>query len=218
MTKIIEMEDTRDNSVKDFHRLYYENSHRTWKNTFFLGFPVQKCPLDLWIYQEIIFKIKPDLIIETGTADGGSALYLAVMCDLIENGEVITIDIEKRELLPQHKRLSYLVGSSISQDIIARVSKMAADKKRTLIILDSDHGKEHVYNEILMYKNFTSIGSYIIVEDTNINGNPVLNEFGPGPCEAVSQFLIENQNFIIDSSCEKFYFSFNHGGYLKRVT
>src|SRR5206468_11839449 len=85
----------QNNIVDQFHKLYYDSYlfGKSWSNTFWLGLPTQKCPLDLWIYQEMIFNIRPDVIIECGTANGGSAFFLACMLDLVNNGEVITIDI-----------------------------------------------------------------------------------------------------------------------------
>ena len=91
--------------VNSFSILYYYSNYRTWSNTFFLGTPVAKCPLDLWVYQEIIYDIKPDIIIECGTNRGGSALYFASICDLINNGEIITIDINDAARKPIHKRI-----------------------------------------------------------------------------------------------------------------
>src|ERR1700682_652378 len=107
--------------VDSFHKLYYESESRTWKNTYWLGVPVQKCPLDLWIYQEILWKVRPDVIIETGTYDGGSAYFLADMCDMLGKGRVVTIDIEPRPGRPQHPRLQYVLGSSTAPDVVASV-------------------------------------------------------------------------------------------------
>ncbi len=169
-----------------FHKLYWGNSSQTWYNTFWLGFPVEKCPLDLWVYQEIIFKLKPDVIIECGTGNGGGALFMAHILDILNSGTVISIDIQQSEGRPQHKRIRYLLGSSTSEDILAQVSGLK--------------------------------GSYLIVEDTNINGHPVLPEFGPGPMEAVSQFLSENKDFIVDKTKEKFYMTQNPNGYLIKIS
>lgn len=205
--------------VDQFHKLYYD-SHifgKTWGNTFWMGIPIRKCPFDLWIYQEIIFKLKPDIIIECGTLYGGSVLFLASMCDLVDNGKVITIDIEDKEGRPKHKRIKYLLGSSTSEKIVKQVRKLISDKDKIMVILDSDHHKEHVLNELRIYSEFVTKGSYIIVEDTNINDHPVLPTFGPGPMEAVGEFLKENKEFIVDRSKEKFYLTFNPKGYLRKI-
>lgn len=172
--------------------------------------------MDLWIYQEIIFEVKPNIIIECGTAKGGSALFLVFVCDLVDNGRVITIDIEDRRERPRHSRIKYLLGSSVLEEIVGQVRKLISDKDKVMVILDSDHHKEHVLNELRIYSKLVTKGSYIIVEDTNINGHPVAHDFGPGPMEAVEEFLKENTNFVIDKSREKFYLTFNPRGYLKK--
>jgi len=205
--------------INDFHKLYYGEHivNKVWCNTFWLGNLVMKCPLDLWIYQEIIFEIKPDIIIECGTAHGGGALFLASMCDLINNGKVITIDIEDTKGKPEHGRITYLIGSSISKEIIEKIKSLIGNDDKILVILDSDHSKQHVLNELRIYNKFVTKGSYLIVEDTNINGHPVCSNFGPGPMEAVEEFFKENEDFIVDKTKEKLYLSFNSNGYLKKI-
>lgn len=205
--------------VSQFHLFYYNSYliHQTWDCTFWLGVKTMKCPLDLWIYQEIIHERRPDLIIETGTESGGSALYLACICDLVKKGKVITVDIEDKTGRPCHPRIQYLLGSSTSEEIVAQVRRQIGDHDTVMVILDSDHSMEHVLKELRMYSGFVSPGSYLIVEDTNINGHPVYPEFGPGPMEAVDAFLEENKLFIVDRSREKFSLTFNPKGYLRRV-
>ena len=205
--------------VSPFHKLYYDTHvfGKTWGNTFWLGIPTQKCPLDLWIYQEIIFEVRPDVIIECGTAKGGGALFLASMSDFVDNGRVVTIDIEDREGRPKHKRIKYLLGSSTSKEIVEKVRNLIKDGDKVMVILDSDHHKEHVLNELKIYSKFITKGSYLIVEDTNINGHPVAPDFGPGPMEAVEEFLRENKNFVVDKNKEKFYLTFNPKGYLQKI-
>jgi cephalosporin hydroxylase len=207
---------TLDKGIVDgFHKFYYDSY--VWEDaTYWLGFMAQKCPLDLWIYQEIIYKLKPDVIIETGTAQGGSALFLASMCDLVSNGKVLTIDIKDEADRPRHSRIQYLIGSSTSEEIVERVSALIGDTDKVLVILDSDHSKEHVLNELRVYSKFITRGSYLIVEDTNLNGRPVVPGFGPGPKEAVDEFLKETNDFVVDKDKEKFFLTFCPNGYLKR--
>ncbi len=200
--------------VDSFHRLYYESN--VFTKTSWLGVSALKCPLDLWIYQEIIHDLRPDLIVECGTASGGSALFLAGICDLIGNGRIITIDIEDTPGRPQHPRVTYLHGSSISPAIVEQVRTAAAEDDRVLVLLDSDHSKDHVLSELRAYSSFVTAGSYLIVEDTNISGHPVSPDAGPGPMEAVDEFLAENRAFAIDESKEKFFLTFNPRGYLRR--
>tara|TARA_Y100000310_G_C20672297_1_gene810966 strand:+ start:1785 stop:2504 length:720 start_codon:yes stop_codon:yes gene_type:complete len=209
-----------EKSVVDrFHKLYYDSQifGGNWSNTRWNGVLTKKCPLDLWIYQEIIYKLKPDVIVECGTANGGSALFLASMCDLINKGKIITIDIEDMKDRPQHERIKYLLGSSTSEKVIEKVKELINPEDRVMVILDSDHNMKHVLEELKIYGKLVTKENYIVVEDTNINGNPVDPEFGPGPMEAVNEFLKENKNFVIDRNQEKFYLTFNPRGYLRKI-
>ncbi len=203
--------------VDDFHRLYYDSFQTTWTSTFWLGVRALKCPLDLWIYQELIHELSPDLIVESGTAEGGSALFLASICELRRHGEVVSIDVADAPGRPAHPRLEYLRGSSTSEDVLARVRERAAGKRTVLAILDSDHSKANVLAELRAYAPIVTRGSYLIVEDTNVNGHPVLPSFGPGPMEAVDEFLGENQGFLVDRSREKLLLTFNPRGWLRRI-
>lgn len=201
--------------TEQFHELYYES--RVWLNTFWLGVETQKCPLDLWIYQEILHSRRPSLIVECGTARGGSALFLASICDQLDHGRVLTIDIEERAGRPAHPRIEYLTGSSTSAEIVERVKAESAREDETMVILDSDHSRDHVLAELRIYSEMVSAGNYLIVEDTNVNGYPVEQHFGAGPMEAVELFLRENENFVVDLEREKFFLTFNPKGYLRRI-
>ena len=204
--------------TRRFHFVYYFNHSRTWNNTYWLGKNVQKCPLDLWIYQEIIYNLKPDKIIECGTYKGGSAFYLASLCDLINTGKIITIDIVEDEERPQHERIQYLIGSSTSDEILNQVKMEIEEGEKVLVILDSNHTKNHVLNELQIYSSIVSIGSYIIIEDTNLDSilKKRKNKWA-GPMEAVNEFLKGNRDFIIDKDKEKLFMTFNPNGYLKKV-
>lgn len=205
--------------IDQFHELFYDSNilGQSWNQTFFLGIPAQKCPFDLFVYQEIVYELKPDIIIETGTAYGGGALYLATVCDQIKKGKVITIDVDDIKGKPKHRRMTFLHGSSTDSKIVERVKKYIKKGDKVMVILDSDHSAEHVLNELNIYNKFVTKGSYLIVEDTNVNGHPVYPDHGPGPLEAVKKFMKENKKFVIDKSREKFYLSFNPNGYLKKI-
>ncbi len=206
---------TPDQSVQEFHRLYYDSN--VYRHTFWRGVETQKCPLDLWIYQEIIHELRPDVIIETGTFSGGSAFYMASLFDLFGGGRVITVDLDPQPNLPTHPRITYISGlSSTSPEAVSKVQEMIGAGAVVMVILDSDHSRDHVLDELRIYGKMVTPGQYVIVEDTNINGHPALPEFGPGPMEAVDAYLKENDLFEIDSSREKFYMTFNPRGYLKR--
>ncbi len=202
-------------AAENFHRQYYDS--RVWMNTTWLGVPIEKCPLDLQVFQEIIWEVKPDLIVEAGTYKGGSALFFATVLDAIGHGSVMSIDIVPQPNLPRHPRIIYRLGDSIDERELREVRRIAASAKSVLVDLDSDHHYEHVLAEMRAYAPLVTKGSYLIVEDTNINGHPVEPNFGPGPAEAVAQFLKEDHNFVPDRSREKFMVTFNPGGWLKRV-
>lgn len=210
-------ERARRRIVRRFHRLYYLTSRRTWRNTFFLGVPVAKCPLDLWVYQEIIHEVRPGLIVETGTAHGGSALYMASVCDLVGAGRVVSVDNVAREGLPRHPRVTYLVGSSTDAATFDKVCAHVRPGEAVMVVLDSEHTRDHVLEELRLYGGLVTPGSYLVVEDTNANGHPVLRSYGPGPWEAVTDYLGGGAPFAADESREKFYMTFNPRGYLKRV-
>ncbi len=142
---------------------------------------------------------------------------MASMCDLVDKGKIITIDVEDRPSRPKHERIQYLHGSSISEDIVDEVRSNVADSSRVMVILDSDHSKEHVLAELQIYNQFVTKGSYLVVEDTCVNGHPIAPGFGPGPMEAVQDFLEGNGGFAVDESKEKFYLTFHPKGYLKKV-
>jgi cephalosporin hydroxylase len=200
-----------------FHKLYYYRRAQTWRNTRWLGTDVLKCPLDLWIYQELLHDVQPDWIIETGTAFGGSASYLASLCDVLGRGQVLTIDPVEREGRPRHPRIHYLRGVSIDPEILARVARAVEGARAVLVLLDSDHSYANVLAELRAYHGFVTPGSYCVVEDGNVGGHPVAREFGAGPLEAVHAFLAETDGFEIDREREKFYLTFNPSGYLRRL-
>ncbi|HEY1206499.1 MAG: CmcI family methyltransferase [Bryobacteraceae bacterium] len=200
-----------------FHLLYHSNYRTTWRNTYWLGVPVQRVPLDLWIYQEILFEVQPDVIVETGTRDGGSAYFFASMCDLLKRGRVITIDVEEVPGRPRHDRITYLHGSSTAEEIVKTVKGSIKPSDKVLVTLDSDHAKHHVLEELRIYSKMASVGSYVVVDDTNLNGHPVNRPFGPGPAEAVEEFLAQESGLVRDTSREKFGLTFSPGGFLKRV-
>lgn len=156
------------------------------------------------------------MIVECGTAEGGSAFFLASICDLLEHGSVLTIDIAEYPDRPEHPRITYLKGSSTDADVIRQVEKLVGEQAPVLVILDSNHERDHVLEELRLYRSLVSPGSYMIVEDSNVNGHPVEPAFGPGPTEALEQFLRESDEFVIDRTREKFFLTFNPGGFLRK--
>jgi cephalosporin hydroxylase len=209
-------EAARRRLVRQFNRTYYHSpgaiANRRW-----LGRETIKYPTDLWVYQEILASLQPRAVIETGTWHGGSALFLATVLDALGEGRVISIDSDPRDDLPSHPRITYLTGSSTDPEVVARARDLVGDARPVLVILDSDHSRDHVLAELRAYAGMVDVGGYVIVEDTIVNGNPVYPDFGPGPAEAVEAFLAENDGFEADRSREEMLVTANPGGYLRRV-
>jgi cephalosporin hydroxylase len=202
--------------ITAFWRNFYKRKKRTHDNTFWLGVNSVKPPTDLWVYQEILFEKKPDIIIETGSKFGGTTFFLASICDLMGHGKVISVDIEDKK--PRiHPRISYLLGSSVSDETITKVKALIPPGGTAMVILDSDHHYEFVKNEMARYQQFVTPGQYLIVEDTCVNGNPVYEEYPDGgPMQAVEEFIRAHEEFTIDRSREKFWVTYNPKGYLLR--
>jgi len=205
------------NLSEDFHKLMYNSEAHTWQTTKWFGTPIQKNPLDLFIFQEIIYETKPDVIVEAGTFAGGSALYMATLLDEMNQGKVITIDIETKPGRPQHPRIQYLLGSSTDPQIVEKVKSAIRPTDKVMVVLDSDHRKKHVLNELLIYSKMVTKGNYLILEDTNINGHPVAPYFGPGPMEALQEYLKDHSDLEIDKTRERLFVTFNPNGYLRKV-
>lgn len=202
-------------------------------NFSWMGRPIIAYPQDMVAMQEIIWDIKPDLIIEAGIAHGGSLVYYASLLELIGgDGFVLGLDIDirkhNRDLIEAHsmsKRIKMIEGDSTSLDVANQVYEIARDKKRIIVCLDSNHTHDHVLSELKLYANLTTVGSYCIVFDTIVeelpeNYLPGGRPWNPGnnPKTAVFEFLRSNNNFEIDKSIDnKILVSVAPDGYLKRI-
>ncbi len=202
--------------VSDFAKLYHHGDNPVWfGQTTWLGVPIQKLPSDLQVMQEILWEKKPDVLIEAGTYLGGSALYFATLFDAIGHGRVISLDIEHVRELPQHERITYLIASSSAAETVEKVKSLIKDGETVMVDLDSAHNRDHVLQELRLWSPLVTPGQYLIVEDTNVNGHPVLPDFGPGPMEALDEFLSGSPPFSIDEGKhQKYLHSFNPRGYL----
>jgi cephalosporin hydroxylase len=201
--------------VTAFWRHFYKRHKRTHNNTYWMGIHAIKPPGDLWVYQEIIYEKKPDVIIECGTKNGGTSLYMANICDIVGTGRVISIDIKERDV-PKHPRITYLIGDTASEESLKKAKTLIKQGDRVMVILDSDHSFEHVNRELAAYASLVTPGQYLIVEDSVVNGNPVFEDFGPGPMESIEKFLPEHPEFTSDRSREKFWVTYSPKGFLLR--
>jgi len=198
-----------------FTLLSYEARH-TYASTY-RGTRIYKWPTDLWVYQDLVWRLQPDLIIETGTNHGASALFLAHQLDINGRGQVITIDVERHGDPPAHPRITHILDSSIAPNVIREVREAAEHADTVMVILDSDHSERHVTAELDLLADFVTPGSYCIVEDTLVTGHPVEPDYGPGPMEAARKFLARRPDFVVDTDCQAFMLTQNFEGYLKRL-
>ena len=206
-----------------------------------LGRPLIQYPTDLVGMQEVFFKTKPDLVIETGIAHGGSLIFSASMmalmdiCDGVSDMEsarhVIGVDIDikphNRRAIEEHplfSRITLLEGSSVDQSLFSELSDIAKNYKRIMVILDSNHTHDHVLEELRMYSELVSVGNYCIVMDTVIETSPIAAladrpwTIGNNPMTAVKQFLAEGSNFAVDKEIEyKLSVTVAPNGWLRRT-
>lgn len=221
--------DSLKKAASDFMR---ESTDPLYSYNFsWMGRPIIQYPQDMIAMQELIWEIKPDLIIETGIAHGGSLIYYASLMELIGDGEILGIDIDIRahnkkaiEEHPMFKRISMIEGSAISEEIIAQVKEAAKGKKRILVSLDSNHTHEHVLKELELYSPFVTKDSYLVVFDTIVEDLPKGMyadrpwDVGDNPKTAVFEFLKTNDSFEIDKSIDnKLLISVAPDGYLKKI-
>lgn len=201
----------------DYHHWYYDT--RVWLSTTWLGVPALKSVQDLWSYQEIISELKPTLIVEFGVASGGSTLYYATILDQLGRGQVLGVDIDLsgvHQRAIDHPRVHLLESSSTHPDVAKRIEAMRTGP--VFAVIDSDHRKDHVVAELETITPVLQPGDYLVVEDSNVNGHPVLPSWGPGPYEALAEFLGTHPTaYRLDSEREaKFGWTFAPGGFLVR--
>ena len=200
-----------------------------------LGIPIIQYPQDMIATQEIIWRVKPDLIIETGIARGGSLIFSASILQMIGKGSVLGIDIDIKKhnkiAIEKHhlsKRITLIQGSSIDDQVVKKVKTIAKTKKRIMLFLDSNHTHEHVLKELELYSSLIKKGSYVIVFDTIINDIPNnwwSKHLSPrpwnkknNPKSAVKEFLLKNNRFKIDYTIEnKILLTSANSGYLKCI-
>jgi cephalosporin hydroxylase len=240
----------KDKALQDAaHKFMQSSTMPKYSYNFFsLGRPIIQYPQDMVAMQELIWQIKPDLIIETGIAHGGSLIMNASMlamldlCDAIESGEAIDPSQSKRKVLgididirahnreaieahPMASRIQMIQGSSIAPEIIAQVKEIARGYQRVLVSLDSNHTHDHVLAELEAYAPLTSVGSYCVVFDTVVEDMPAEmfpdRPWGPGdnPKTAVWKYLETHPEFEIDKSIQhKLLITVAPDGWLKRMS
>ena len=222
----------QNETLKGLARDFFNESarHKYSYHFSWMGRPIIQLPQDMMAMQELIWNIKPDLVIECGIAHGGSIIYYASLLELQGHGEVLGIDRDIRphnrqaiESHPMFKRIRMIEGSSVDLAVVEQVRALAAGKK-VILVLDSNHTHEHVLEELRLYAPLVSLGSYCVVMDTVVEDMPADafpdRPWGPGdnPKTAVWAYLEENGDFEIDQQMnDKLLISVAPDGYLRRV-
>jgi cephalosporin hydroxylase len=184
--------------------------------TTWFGIPAQKCPLDAWVYQEILTRQQPDVVIEIGNAYGGNTLFLAHMLDLLNHGRVIGVDQSMAgipEIVRNHPRITLIEGDAMRMK--DQVYALIGPKETVMIIEDSSHTFENTLNVLRGYSGMIKPGGYFIVEDTICHHGLEIGP-DPGPWEAIEAFLEDDPTFVPDRELEHFYVTWNPKGFLKK--
>lgn len=192
--------------------------HRIMHKSTYFGVKTHKNPLDMWVYQEILFESKPDVIIEIGNKYGGSTLAFAHMLDNLGRGRIVGVDIDHsrvESVVKEHPRISLLEGDGL--EMIMEVEKLILPNDRVLVIEDSAHTFDTTLALLRLYERFVKAGDYFIVEDSICHHGLDVGP-NPGPYEAIEVFVQENSDFEIDRSREDFLITWNPKGFLKRVS
>jgi cephalosporin hydroxylase len=188
-----------------------------WQQTTWLDRPVTNPPTDLVVYQEIVSQIRPDWIVEVGAGNGSRAHFLASICELLGHGRLVSIDDRHGAGRVEHPRISYVDEVPASSEAVTQVRALTGDESRSLVILGSRSGAMRIVQEFHAYAPLVPVGSYVVVENTVVNGHPVWPGYGAGPMEAVRRILATEGDFVQDTSCDKHALTFNPGGFLRRI-
>jgi cephalosporin hydroxylase len=204
-------------SLRDW--LAYHQREIVFDRCHWMGVPTLKNPLDAWIYQEILWETRPDVVVEIGSHSGGSTLFFAHMLDLLGGGQVVSIDIDRSRFQAEHPRIVALTGDCSSPEIVGKVAGLCQDQK-VLVIHDGDHSRGAVLRDLELYAGFVNPGGYLIVEDGILDLFPPGDDFGwlvEGPLPAIDDFLAAHPEFEADAARERYVATYNPRGFLRRV-
>ncbi len=207
-------------TVREWLTLHHERTR--FDTMHWMGVTMIKNPLDAWILHEIIYEVKPEMVIEIGSLTGGTTLFLANLLDLIGNGQVISIDLNRERYVPKHKRIIAITGDSHAQPTFEKTSELC-EGKTVLVIHDADHHKRAVLEDLRAYSKLVTVGSYFVVEDGILDlfaPNSLIGRSGAveeGPLSAIEEFLLNNPHFQTDRRWERYIITYNPRGYLRRI-
>lgn len=199
--------------------LLHHQRHVAFEQCRWMGVNAYKSPLDAWILQEILYEVRPDVVIEIGSAEGGSTLFMASLMDLMGHGRIVSIDIDRTRFAARHPRITTLTGDSSSAPIVSQATELCRGQS-VLVVHDGDHRKDPVLRDLEAYAPLVSVGSYLIVEDGIIDlfrPGDGIGAFTDGPLPASEAFLARHPEFTVDPTRERYLATYNPRGYLRRT-
>ena len=199
--------------------MLYHQDNIVFERVHWMGVRTLKNPLDCWIYQEILWETKPEVLVEIGSLHGGSTMFFCHLFDIIGGGRVISVDVDRSVYQARHPRLLDVTGDCADPAVVAQVAE-ACRGKRAMVVHDADHSKEAVLQSLRLYSGLVAVGHYFIVEDGHqdvFHPSVRLGWDRPGPVAAVREFLAGDDRFVIDCERERYLITYNPGGFLKRV-
>jgi cephalosporin hydroxylase len=230
---IAAMAEDKELNQKSIDWMIHADKYKYTYNFSWMGRPIIKFPSDIVATQQIVWDVKPDLIIETGIAHGGSLILSASLLEMMGGeGKVLGIDIDIREhnrkeieAHPMMKRIEMIEGSSVADNVMDKVRVAASKAKKVMVFLDSLHSHEHVYKELELYAPLVTVGSYLVLPDTFIEYFPKGYyshnrpwDVGDNPMTAMRAFMQKNDNFEVDRDlCDKLMITEAFDGYLRRI-
>jgi cephalosporin hydroxylase len=186
-----------------------------WHRTPWLGQPTHRPPTDLFAYQELVARLRPDWVVETRTGSGGRALFLASVCELLDHGQVLSIDENPLDGLPEHSRITYLPGDPAAERTGVQARDIVGTPANALVILGGA-GAPEIAAAFGNFAPLVPVGSYVVLEDTILDGIPVWPGFGSGPMGTTNE-IVDDWEFVRDPELERYGLTFSPGGFLKRV-
>ncbi len=203
-------------SLRDWLR--YHQDRIVFSECTYMGIHALKNPLDAWIYQELLFRVRPEVVVEIGAAAGGSTLYLAHLLHLMGEGTVVSVDKDRTDYRAHFDNIIEMTGDSSSADVVDRVAEICHNRS-CMVIHDAAHSYSSVLRDLSLYAPMVSTGSYLVVEDgiVDLFSPGEMNFDGPGPLHAIVEFLDTHLDFEVDKHLERYLLTYNPYGFLRRI-
>lgn len=199
--------------------MLYHQENIVFDKVRWMGVPAWKNVLDCWIYQEILWETRPELLIEIGSLMGGSTMFFCHLFDIIGDGRVLSVDVDRSGYQARHPRLTDITGDCSDPAVVAQAAELCAGR-RVMVVHDADHDKDAVLAALRLYSGLVTVGNYFIVEDGHVDVFDPSVRLGwdrPGPLAAIREFLAHDDRFVIDRERERYLITYNPCGFLKRV-